>query len=226
MSERIVRSPRPKALWLIWGAVALIALLALWRLESARSTVVETVFETGSDLEAGIPTTAVSLYHVGVDPTGPLVVVTHGFAGSRQMMQYISRDLARAGYTVAAFDFLGQGRSSGRMSSDVTRIEGTTQQLVAQTRAVTRAVQAATGSSGPLALLGHSMATDIIVRAAEDLPDVAAIVAISMYSDAVTATSPQRLLVLSGAWETRLRAVALQAIAEAVVRKSATVAAE
>ncbi len=140
------------------------------------------------------------------------MVVTHGFAGSVQLMQAISRDLAQAGYTVAAFDFFGHGRNPELLSSDVTRIEGTTAQLVSQTRAMVHAAKDATGLDGPMAILGHSMASDIIIRAAQDLDDVAAIVAISMYSDAVTAGYPERLLVISGEWEGRLREVGMRAV--------------
>ena len=183
------------------GLAVLAALWALWTLEGARLAVPERQIETTSGL--------VSLYGAG---DGPLVIVAHGFAGSTRMMQSLSRDLARAGFRAAAFDFAGHGRSRALMSSDVTRIEGTTEQLVAQTVAITRALRAELGWSGPVALLGHSMATDIVIRAATELEDVAAVIAISMYSEAVTATSPERLLILSGEWETRLRAVALEAV--------------
>ncbi|MBU2357318.1 MAG: lysophospholipase, partial [Alphaproteobacteria bacterium] len=42
---------------------------------------------------------------------GPVVVVAHGFAGSRQMMQGYALPLAQAGYRVFAFDFQGHGRN-------------------------------------------------------------------------------------------------------------------
>ncbi|MCU0909374.1 MAG: alpha/beta hydrolase [Rhodobacteraceae bacterium] len=45
---------------------------------------------------------------------GPAVVVTHGFAGSRQIMEAWSLTLARAGYRVLAFDFMGHGRNPWR----------------------------------------------------------------------------------------------------------------
>lgn len=186
--------------WAIWGLAAVALVIALWRLEGARAELPGQIVQT----EAG----PVTLYDGG----GPLVVVTHGFAGSVQLMQTISRDLARAGFSVAAFDFLGHGRNSTPMSADVTRIQGTTLQLVAQTEAVVQAIRAFTGKDGPMALVGHSMATDIIIRAHENLPDVSAIVAISMYSDAVSEASPQRLLVISGERENRLRDVGLRAL--------------
>ncbi len=192
--------------WTLWILSAVVLVVCVWQLESERSTVVEQQIET----QVG----RVSIYSDPIVSNGPLVVVTHGFAGSRQMMQYISRDLARAGFTVAAFDFYGHGRNPEKLSPDVTRIEGTTQQLIEQTQLATKAVKEHLGQTGPMALLGHSMATDVVVRAARDMPDVAAIVAISMYSDAVTASFPERLLILSGEWEGRLRDFGLRVLAQ------------
>lgn len=139
---------------------------------------------------------------------GQLVVVSHGFAGSRQMMEGISMSLARAGHSVYAFDYLGHGRHPGLLSPDITTLTGTTEDLVQQTLDVVRAAQTDAGDDR-VALVGHSMATDVIIRAAERLERVNAVTAISMYSESVTPTHPQRLLILSGAQETRLRAVAL-----------------
>ena len=190
---------------MFWVAVAALTLLGLWGLETERATVQTRTVETGQGL--------VTLYDTP-SAEGPLVLVAHGFAGSRQMMQYLSRDMARAGYRVAAFDFFGHGRNGTLMSPDVTRIEGTTQQLVAQTRHVRDALEEEVDLSRGVALLGHSMATDIVIRAAQEMPDVQAIIAISMYSDAVTGHYPQRLLILSGEWETRLREVARRAVAQ------------
>ncbi len=141
--------------------------------------------------------------------TGPLVVVAHGFGGSRQMMQSLAITLARAGFVVAAFDFYGHGRHPEPMDRDITSLDGATAQLVDQTVAVARAARNLRGVTGPTAFVGHSMATDIVIRAAERIDDVAAVVAISMYSDAVSPRSPKTLLIVSGAQETRLREVAL-----------------
>lgn len=155
---------------------------------------------------AGAP---VTLYQP--DQPGPLAVVAHGFAGSRQMMDQIAVTLARSGFTVAAFDFPGHGRNAQPMSADVTRIEGTTEQLVQATLAVT---DGAIGfSTGQVVYVGHSMATDIVIRAAAQRDDVAAVAAVSMYSEAITKTFPQRLLIISGAREAHLRAAGLEALA-------------
>ncbi|PTE23038.1 lysophospholipase [Cereibacter changlensis JA139] len=185
---------------------ALLALLSLTMLERARS---------GLELRhLRIGDTRATLYRLDDATPRPLVVIAHGFAGSRQMMESIALTLARAGLAVVSFDFVGQGRSPLGMSPDVTEIEGTTVQLVAQTRAVIAAAEALPGVEGPAALLGHSMATDILVRTARELPEVDTVALISMYSDVITPEHPARLLILSGAHEARLREIALEAVAQ------------
>jgi pimeloyl-ACP methyl ester carboxylesterase len=175
---------------------AVLAALSLWNLEKARH---------GVDLSAlSVGQTPVTRY-AQPDADGPVVVIAHGFAGSRQMMQGYALPLAQAGYRVYAFDFLGHGRNPVPMSGDLTRIEGTTQLLVDQTVAVVGAVA---DPGQPVALLGHSMATDIIIRAAQQV-DAGSIVAISAFSGAVTDEFPDDLLVISGQWEGRLRDAAL-----------------
>jgi len=204
MTSRTPARQAPVFLRVLVALVALcIAALSVVMLERAREGV-----RVISTRLADAPAT---IYLPLRNADGPLVIVAHGFAGSRQMMSALSLTLARSGMTAVAFDFPGQGRHRVPMSRDVTTIDGTTQQLVAQTEAMIDAARTRTDHAGPTALVGHSMATDVIVRAAEDRDDVAAVVAVSMYSDAVTATHPARLLIVSGAWEERLRRVAVDA---------------
>ncbi|PTV95950.1 alpha/beta hydrolase family protein [Rhodobacter aestuarii] len=163
-----------------------------------------------------VGTTPVTLYQMpGAD--GPAVVVAHGFAGSRQIMLGYSLRLAQAGYRVLAFDYEGQGRNPTPMRGDVTKIEGTTVYLMAETRAVVAAARALPGVEG-VALLGHSMATDIIIRAAEEEAaagtPITAVIAISSFSEAITPSAPPRLLLISGAWEGMLRDFARKAVAQ------------
>ncbi|MEQ8264912.1 alpha/beta fold hydrolase [Pseudohaliea sp.] len=188
--------------WLLLAVV--LALAALWQLEQARQGI-----ET-RPLAAGDTPATVYLARDREGPA-PLVVVAHGFAGSRQLMQAISYHLARAGYTVLAYDSEGHGRNPLPMSGDVTAIDGTTRLLVAELRRVIDAGLALAESDGRVALLGHSMASDIVVRAAFADPRVDAVVAVSMFSEAMTASAPERLLMVGGEWEGRLRAVALDA---------------
>ena len=142
------------------------------------------------------------------DTDGPVVVIAHGFAGSRQMMQGYALPLARAGYRVFSFDFLGHGRHPLPMSGDVTSVEGTTRLLMAQTGAV---IDAVSDGQWPVALLGHSMATDVLARVAAERDDVGPVVLVSAFSRAITADSPRDLLMITGAWEPGLRDAALSA---------------
>jgi pimeloyl-ACP methyl ester carboxylesterase len=183
---------------------AVVACLALWQLEGQRRGVDITNF-TVSDT----PITRMAM--PGAD--GPVVAVAHGFAGSRQMMQAYGLDLARAGYRVWAFDFEGHGRNRVPMSGDVNRIDGTTRLLIAQTGRVVTAAMAQEGFTGKVALLGHSMATDIIIRTALEDARIGPVVAISAFSQAVTATDPDNLLLITGAWEAGLRGFAREAVA-------------
>ncbi|MFL4468460.1 alpha/beta hydrolase [Tateyamaria armeniaca] len=139
------------------------------------------------------------------DADGPVVVIAHGFAGSQQMMQGYALPLARAGYRVHVFDFLGHGRHPVPMSGDVTAADGTTQLLVDQTSKVMDAVAA---DDVPIALIGHSMATDVLVRVAAGRDDVGPVVLISAFSREIDATSPRDMLQVTGAWEPGLRAFA------------------
>jgi dienelactone hydrolase len=189
--------------WIL-AVVAVTALaLSLWRLEGARAGLEIAPVEVG--------TTPATLYRL---PGGErrLVVVSHGFAGSRQLMEAYSLTLARAGLAVLAFDYEGHGRNTVPMSGDVTSVEGTTRRLIDETRRVIDAGLALPGITGPVALLGHSMATDVIVRTAAVDARVNDIVAISMYSEAVTPDHPQSLLIITGEWEPHLRAAAIEAL--------------
>lgn len=170
---------------------------AIWVLEGARAGIDIRSFSDGP--------TPITRYSDGSD--GPVVVLAHGFAGSRQMMQGYSLLLAQAGYTVFAFDFEGHGRHALPMSGDVNAIDGTTRLLVDQTRGVIRTVRR---GDAPVALLGHSMATDILVRAAE-VVDTGPLVLLSAFSLAIDASHPRNMLLVTGEWEPGLRDFALEA---------------
>ncbi|MCF8510627.1 MAG: alpha/beta fold hydrolase [Rhodobacteraceae bacterium] len=192
---------------LVIGIVAVVLIVfSVWKLERARAGLEISSFDVG--------TTPVTLYQLP-NQTGPVVIVAHGFAGSRQIMQAYSLPLAQAGYRVLAFDFEGHGRNPIPMSGDVTSVDGTTALLVAETRRVIAAARSLPAAA-EIAVLGHSMATDIIVRASiaetKAGTPITAVVAISMFSQAVTANEPARLLVISGQWERFLRKAGLYAV--------------
>lgn len=189
--------------------IALITLsviaLCIWQLESDRAGLTITPLQ----VEGGTPAT-LFLRDGGGD--APVVVIAHGFAGSRQLMEPFALTLAQAGYVVASFDFEGHGRNPRPMSGDVTSLDGTTRMLMEETARVARAALAHPRADGRVAYLGHSMASDIVVRQALDSPPGDAVIAVSMFSQAVTADAPGNLLVIAGEWEARLAEEALRAV--------------
>ncbi|MFO8124899.1 alpha/beta hydrolase [Yoonia sp.] len=182
-------------------SIALIMIvLSLFVLEAARHDVRIDQFHVG--------TTPVTKYKAP-DAEGPTVLVAHGFAGSQQMMQGYALPLARAGYQVYTFDFLGHGRHTEPMSGDVNALDGTTRRLMDQTEAVLDGLPA---SAEPVALLGHSMATDILARVAGERDDIGPLVLISAFSQVIDATFPRDLLLITGSWEPGLRGFARDAV--------------
>ena len=175
--------------------VALLALAAIglggWRLHAAREGVVEAPLAVGE-----IPA---RVFRPASGAAGPVVVVAHGFAGSQQMMQAFAVTLARGGYVAVTFDFPGHGRNPVPLAGGLGDDRAAAGALLA---ALGRVVEAARGlGDGRLALLGHSMAADIVVRFAFGRDDVAATVAVSGFGPEVTAERPRNLLLLVGAWE-------------------------
>ncbi len=142
----------------------------------------------------------------------PVVLIAHGFAGSQQLMQAFALNAARGGMIAVTFDFLGHGRNPAPLGGSVTEIGGATRSLALQTTRMAAFARAL--GDGRLALLGHSMASDIIIRVAQAEPDIAATVAISAFSQVVTAQSPRNLLLIAGEWESYLSAEALRLVGQ------------
>ena len=172
------------------------------------------IFEAGKvgirDVEYSVGSTPITVYRAD-GRERPLVIIAHGFSGSRAMVQGLALTLAHAGYHVATLDFPGHGDHPGRLSWNFTLFDAATRQLENTISAVINAELVQTSSQTPVALIGHSMATDVIVRLAARDARVGPLVAISMYSDAITATSPRQMLAVSGEFEPGLRNAALEA---------------
>lgn len=191
---------------LVLGFVAAAAIaVALWQL--ALTT-------RGLDIrETSVGTTPVTVFRAADQKTpAPVVVIAHGFAGSQQLMQPFAVTLARNGYVAVTFDFLGHGRNPTPAGGDINHVSGTTVLLVKQLGEVLDFAKNLPGTSGQIALLGHSMASDIVVRTAQQHPEVFAAVTVSMFSPAVTADSPKNLLVVVGDWEPGLKREALRVL--------------
>ncbi len=147
-------------------AVLLVALLALaaigtglWRLNSVTA---------GLDIEAlrvgQIPITVYRPAAAGTASAPALVVViAHGFAGSQQLTQPYAVTLARNGYLAVTFDFPGHGRNPEPF---VARLEDEDRRVGVLLRAFEQVAGFAAGppgANGRLALLGHSMAGDVLL---------------------------------------------------------------
>jgi predicted alpha/beta hydrolase len=176
------------------GLLAIIAILiGLLQLRSASEGLIVTRTTFGE--------TPVTIFRPPSDAPAPVVVIAHGFAGSQQLMQPFAETLAQNGYIAVTFDFLGHGRNPLPMRGDITEGKTITAALLGELSDVAASVRRLPGSDGRLAVLGHSMASDIVVRFAQANPDVQATVAVSVFSPVVTAASPRNLLVIVGAIE-------------------------
>ena len=145
--------------------------------------------------------TPVTIFRRQSAAPAPAVVIAHGFAGSQQLMQPFAETLARNGYMAVTFDFLGHGRNPVPMHGDIHEGLSLTAALLKELADVASSARALPGCDGRLAVLGHSMASDIAVRYAQAHPDVEATVSVSVFSPVVTPASPRNLLVIVGALE-------------------------
>jgi hypothetical protein len=163
----------------------------LWRLEGATAGLKITHAYAGR--------TPVTVFQPESGGPAPVVVIAHGFAGSQQLMQPFATTLARNGFIAVTYDCLGHGRNPEPMRGDVTKVEeGPTPRLVAEFGRVADFAKSLPGADGRIAVLAHSMTTDIVVRYVQDHPEVAATVAVSLFSPVVTATNPKNLAVIDG----------------------------
>ena len=165
------------------AAAAMIG-LSLWDLQAARGAV--------SITRVLLEETPITVYRPADDTAErPVVVIAHGFAGSQQLMIPFAMTLSRNGYLTVTFDFLGHGRNGRTLTGDITRIDGATRSLVTQTGAV---------------------ADYALARYAQSDPRVAATVAVSMFSPAVSANSPPNLLIIIGELEGMQKQEALRVL--------------
>ena len=177
-------------------AVAVVAVAAivvgLWQLERAEAGLTVTPGRVGV-----IPVTVFASTAAG---PAPVVVVAHGFAGSQQLMLPFATTLARNGFRVVTFDFPGHGQNPAPLRGGLKDDAARTAVLMQALDAVVGFAHGLPGGQ-QMALLGHSMASDIVVGYARAHPDIQATVAVSLFSPSVTAASPRNLLVIAGALE-------------------------
>jgi pimeloyl-ACP methyl ester carboxylesterase len=150
---------------------------------------------------AKVGETPVTIFEREAAAPAPVIVIAHGFAGSQQLMQPFAETLARNGYVVITFDFPGHGRNPVPMRGDISEGEAITSELLRDLALVAAYARTLPDSDGRIAVLGHSMASDIVVRFAQDNPDIQATVVVSVFSPVVTANSPRNLMVIVGEFE-------------------------
>jgi len=140
----------------------------------------------------------------------PVVLIAHGFAGSQQLMQPFALTLARNGFIAVSFDFPGHGRNTAPMRGGLADALASQRTLLASMAEMSTFARQLPGSDSRLAVLGHSMASDIVVRHAQADPAVLATVGVSLFAPSITAdtppNSPRNLLVITGAIEPDLLA--------------------
>jgi pimeloyl-ACP methyl ester carboxylesterase len=179
--------------WLVAAlAIAAIA-ISLLQLQRAERGLVIT--------DAKVGETPIRIFRPEGGGKAPVVVIAHGFAGSQQLMQPFALTLAKNGYVAVTFDFTGHGRNPVPMKGDVDEPTKITGVLVAETGRVADYARTLPESDGRLAVLGHSMASDIVIRYAQAHPEVETTVAVSVFSPAATGTSPRNLLIIIGSLE-------------------------
>ena len=138
----------------------------------------------------------------------PVVVVAHGFAGSKQLMYAFGPALAKAGYVAVLLDFTGHGANPEPLPSQDGVGAASRDALQADLDAVVGwAVGQPWAAPGRLGLVGHSMGAGAVTRYAAAHPPgsgpdgVAATVAISLPSAEdlpADAARPASLLLLVG----------------------------
>jgi len=192
-----------------WG-VACLAVLAIAigvrQLENARQGVDITAQRVG--------TTPVTVFRPA-QPSGlaPVVLIAHGFAGSQQLMQPFALTLARNGYVAITFDFPGHGRNATPMTGGLADPHESLRvllQAMGEMGAYAGRLAGTGDAPGRYAVVGHSMASDIIVRHAQAHPEVQASVGVSLFAPSIDITtaadSPRNLLVIDGGLEPQLMA--------------------
>ncbi|MGQ0699875.1 MAG: alpha/beta hydrolase [Panacagrimonas sp.] len=179
------------------GLVALAAIAAIafawWQLERLSAGLVVTREHWGA--------TPVTVVRMRDAAPAPVVVIAHGFAGSQQLMLPFATTLARNGYVAVSFDFPGHGRNPMPLTGGLADADAMQSDLMETMDTMSRRALELPGTDGRLAVLGHSMAADIVVRHAHANPAVQSTVAVSLFVPDPQEFRPRNLLVIDGALE-------------------------
>jgi len=174
--------------WIISAVGLLLVGFTLWQFGRAQAGL-----QVSHWSAAGLPLTRIS----PADPANPppLVLIGHGFAASRAVMRSFALALAHAGYEIVLWDFTGHGANPHPLPERRGGLE---------TDALT-ALQAARalgmGSSGQIAILGHSMGSGAALAFGQAQPGTSATIAVSPVNISVTPELPRNLLLMAGSLE-------------------------
>ena len=193
--------------WVVAGLAAIAIGVALRHLERSADGLVIRTQQLGS--------TPVTVFRPAASAgPAPVVLIAHGFAGSQQLMQPFATTLARHGFVAITFDFPGHGRNATPMRGGLADQDESLRVLLASMQemgAFAGEMSRRDGGTGRYAVIGHSMASDIVVRHAQThAQDVQATVGVSLFAPSITAETPpdnpRNLLVIDGALEPQMMA--------------------
>jgi len=215
MKQEALSPRRPGCRLLIWIALFSIIAIVISTLEIGRHA-------DGLRIErmtiGEIPTT---IFKPATFGRTPVIIVAHGFAGSQQLMLPMALTLARNGYVVITFDFAGHGRNPTPLSGGIVDLAESTQVLLGEIDKVVRFARTLPDYDGRLALVGHSMASELVVQYAMENPGIDAVAALSLFGRAVTPWNPRNLIVIDGAWEPSvLKDAALRIVSQAAGKEA------
>ena len=134
---------------------------------------------------------------------GELIILAHGFAGSTSFMRSIAVSLANAGHTTIRFDFLGHGKHKSPFFGNVRDPNGPSIRFIEQLNTIIDTYKKEYRYSKAI-LIGHSMASDIIIRSANVRDDIKSVIGISTYTNETLNKTFPNLLILNGEWEKKL----------------------
>jgi pimeloyl-ACP methyl ester carboxylesterase len=175
---------RPR--WIAAGMGLLMVLISIWQLETADSGLEVTHVRAGD-----LPVTLISPAEEE-DGNRPIVLIGHGVAGSRVIMEGYALTLAHAGYNVALWDFAGHG--SNLQPLPVDRDEDT---LVADAEVALKTARDNGFQVERTAVLGHSMGSGMALTYGVVHPETMVTIAVSPVTREVTPELPRNLLLLA-----------------------------
>ncbi|MGW0157921.1 alpha/beta hydrolase [Mycobacterium sp. NPDC003323] len=123
-------------------------------------------------------------FQAPVDGSRPAVVMAHGFGGTKDSgLEPFARRFAAAGFDVLAFDYRGFGASEGSPRQTISL----TRQLADFRNAVVFASGLPDVDSARIALWGASMSGGHVLQVAADLPEIAAVIALTPLTSGLAA---------------------------------------